>query len=164
MSLRVLQHAMSPKLLLFNYSANLAFWDYFHSLWNNTFSRNLTITEPVFPIFLEDFSQDPASQFYTANTTASPSILQELITLTTQKRSFLRNRKKLFSTQQGGVTPQLPRLQSKSKSSFLFTVITHIYVFIGSTVGICMLVPQIYICYKAKKDNRTNRSNIHVEA
>ena len=133
------------------YSAHLAFWDYFHSLWNNTFSRNLTITEPVFPIFLEDFSQDPASQFYKANTTASPSNLQELITLTTQKRNFLKNRKKLFSTQQGGVTPQLPRFQSQSKSSFLFTVITHIYVFIGSTVGICMLVPQIIYAIKQRK-------------
>ena len=38
-----------------HYSANLAFWDYFHSMWNSTFSRALTTTEPVFPIFLEDF-------------------------------------------------------------------------------------------------------------
>ena len=93
-----------------HYSANLAFWDYFHSLWNNTFSRNLTITEPVFPIFLEDFSQDPASQYYTANITSSPSNLKELVTLTTQKINFLKDRKKLFSTQQGGLTPQTTQI------------------------------------------------------
>ena len=134
-----------------HYSANLAFWDYFHSMWNNSFSRDLTTTEPVFPIFLEDFSHDPASQYYKANITTTPSNLKQLVTLTTQKRNFLQNRKKLFSDQQGGVTPQLPRFQSKSKSSFLFTVITHIYVFIGSTVGICMLVPQIIYAIKQRK-------------
>ena len=134
-----------------HYSANLAFWDYFHSMWNNSFSRDLTTTEPVFPIFLEDFSHDPASQYYKANTTTTPSNLKELVTLTTQKRNFLLNRKKLFSDQQGGMTPQLPRFQSKSKSSFLFTVITHIYVFIGSTVGICMLIPQIIYAIKQRK-------------
>ena len=134
-----------------HYTANLAFWDYFHSMWNNSFSRDLTTTEPVFPIFLEDFSHDPASQYYKANITTTPSNLKELVTLTTQKRNFLQNRKKLFSDQQGGVTPQMPRFQSKSKSSFLFTVITHIYVFIGSTVGICMLVPQIIYAIKQRK-------------
>ena len=49
------------------------------------------------------------------------------------------------------MTPQLPRFLSKSKSSFLFTVITHIYVFIGSTVGICMLIPQIIYAIKQRK-------------
>ena len=108
--------------------ANLAFWDYFHSMWNSTFSRDLTTTEPVFPIFLEDFSHDPASHFYKANTTTTPSNLKELVTLTTQNRNFLKDRKKLFSDQLGRLTPQLPRFQTtKSKSSFLFTVITHIY-------------------------------------
>ena len=134
-----------------HYSANLAFWDYFHSMWNNSFSRDLTTTEPVFPIFLENFSHDPDSQYYKGNITTTPFNLKQLVTLTTQKRNFLQNRKKLFSDQQGGVTPQLPRFQSKSKSSILFTVITHIYVFIGSTVGICMLIPQIIYAIKQRK-------------
>ena len=134
-----------------HYQVNLAFWDYFHNLWNNTLTRELTTVEPVFPLALEDFSKDPILPYYKANSTTTPTTLHDLQIITQQKALFLKNRKKLFSDQQGGLTPKLPDFKTKSKASFLFTAISHIYVFIGSTVGICLLIPQIIYLIKHRK-------------
>ena len=107
--------------------------------------------EPVFPLALEDFSQDPILPYYKANSTTTPTTLQALQIITQHKAQFLHNRKKLFYDQQGALTPKLPDFRTKSKASFLFTAITHIYVFIGSTVGICLLIPQIIYLIKHRK-------------
>ena len=60
-----------------------------------------------------------------------------------QKQVFLNNKKELFSkpkVELGPVLPETP-LSKKSKSSFLFSVIFHIYIFVGSSVGIMWLIP-----------------------
>ena len=146
-----------------HYSANLAFWDYFHSMWNNSFSRDLTTTEPVFPIFLEDFSHDPASQYYKANITTTPSNLKQLVTLTTQKRNFLQNRKKLFSDQQGGLTPPTTQISTKiQKFLSVHSNHTHLCVYRKYCRNMHACPPN-YICNQAKKNNRTYSSNIHVQ-
>ena len=85
-----------------HYQVNLAFWDYFHNLWNNTLTRELTTVEPVFPLALEDFSQDPILPYYKANSTSTPTTLHDLQIITQQKALFLNNRKKLFLTNREG--------------------------------------------------------------
>ena len=49
------------------------------------------------------------------------------------------------------MTPNLPKLKSYSKSSFLFTVAFHIYIFVGSSIGILLIIPYVHYTIKHRK-------------
>lgn len=141
------------------YTVNLAFMNYFHSAWDNisltTVPLHNTITETVLPISLQDFEKDPEFQSYGLNSSAIPQTLKELAQIKNQKKLFLENRKKLFSEGKAGngKSPSLPEvpISQKQKSSFLFTAIVHIYLFVGSTLGILWALPYIWYAVKQRK-------------
>ena len=45
----------------------------------------------------------------------------------------------------------MPKLNSYSKSSFLFTVAFHIYIFVGSSLGIMLIIPYTHHAIKHRK-------------
>ena len=139
------------------YTVNLAFMDYFHSFWNNGTLSHIPLTptfnETVLPIAMEDYKEDPQFMFYGQNVKRNPQTLQELSQIVYQKQVFLNTRKELFSRPKAEMGPILPEtpLSKKSKSSFLFSVIFHIYIFVGSSVGIMWLIPCILFAIKQRK-------------
>ena len=64
-----------------------------------------------------------------------------------------RIRKNFFSRPRAELGPTLPQnpISQKSKSSFLFTIIVHIYPFVGSSIAILWLVPWVIMVIKQKK-------------
>ena len=140
------------------YTANLAFMDYFATFWNNTPVKAPSPSphnSTSFPIHLEDYSQDPAFPIYGGERDPHPSTLKQLSQLQYQKQVFLETRKKLFTGKQAeDMTPILPDLglnPKSGKSSFLFTVVFHIYIFIGSSVGIVLVFPYVLYAIKHRK-------------
>ena len=139
------------------YTVNLAFMDYFHSFWNNGTLSHIPLTptfnETVLPIAMEDYKEDPQFLFYGQNVKRNPQTLKELSQIVYQKQVFLNTRKELFSRPKAEIGPILPEtpLSKKSKSSFLFSVIFHIYIFVGSSVGIMWLIPCILFAIKQRK-------------
>ena len=69
------------------------------------------------------------------------------------KQVFFNTRKELFPRPKAELGPALAEtpLSKKSKSSFLFSVIFHIYIFVGSSVGIMWLIPCILFAIKQRK-------------
>ena len=102
---------------------------------------------------MEDFTQDPDFIIYGQHMNRDPDTLQELSQLTYQKQIFMTNKKELFNRtkaeNENGIA-QAP-FPKKSKSSFLFTVIFHIYLFIGSSVGILWLIPCVMFAVRQRK-------------
>ena len=153
------------KIPTLEYTVNLAFMDYFHSFWNNGSLAMLplhpTTEEIILPISMEDFTQDPDFIIYGQHMNRDPDTLQELSQLTYQKQIFMNNKKELFNKtkaeNENGIA-QAP-FPKKSKSSFFFTVIFHIYLFIGSSVGILWLIPCIMFAVRQRKDQNTSISN-----
>ena len=145
------------KMPTLEYTVNLAFMDYFHSFWNNgslaTLPLHPTTEEIILPISMEDFTQDPDFIIYGQHMNRDPDTLQELSQLTYQKQIFMTNKKELFNKtkaeNENGIA-QAP-FPKKSKSSFFFTVIFHIYLFIGSSVGILWLIPCIMFAVRQRK-------------
>ena len=140
------------------HTANLAFMDYYATFWNNTPVEAPSISphnSTLFPVYLEDYSQDPAFSIYGGETDPHPNTLKQLSQLQYQKQVFLETRKKLFNGKQAeDMTPILPDLGLKpksGKSSFLFTVVFHIYIFIGSSVGIVLVLPYVLYAIKHRK-------------
>ena len=139
------------------YTVNLAFMDYFHSFWNNGTLSNIPLTptfnENILPIAMEDYRKYPQFLIYGKNVKRNPQTLKELSQVVYQKQVFLNNKKKLFSKPKAELGPILPEtpLSQKSKSSFLFSVIFHIYIFVGSSVGIMWLIPCILFAIKQRK-------------
>ena len=77
--------------------------------------------------------------------------MAELSQIIHQKQAFLQSRKELFSKPKADIRlPETP-LSKRSKSSFLFSAIFHIYIFVGSSVGIMWLVPCILFAIKQRK-------------
>ena len=83
----------------------------------------------------------------------NPDTLKELSQVIYQKQVFINTQEELFSRPKAEVGPVLPEtpLSKRSKSSFLFSVIFHIYIFIGSSVGILWLIPCILFAIKQRK-------------
>ena len=134
------------------YTSNLAFLDHFHSFWsNNTIPLFPTWKETILPLSLEDFSKDPDFSIYGKDRDASPTNMKALTQLYYQKQLFLQSRKKLFSEGNAGVTPKLPKISSYSKSSFLFTIAFHIYAFVGSSIGIILIIPYVHHAIKHRR-------------
>ena len=141
-----------------HYTANLAFLDYFSTFWNDTHLAIPTLPGPnetIFPVSLEDYSQDPAFPIYGGERDPTPATLKELSQLHFQKKLFLDSRRKLFSENQADdMTPRLPDYGLKpkyGKSSFLFTVVFHIYIFVGSSIGIILILPYVFYAVKHRK-------------
>ena len=140
------------------HTANLAFMDYFATFWNNTPVEAPSISphnSTLFPVYLDDYSQDPAFPIYGGERDPHPSTLKQLSQLQYQKQVFLETRKKLFNGKQAeDMTPILPDsgLKPKSgKSSFLFSVVFHIYIFIGSSICIVLVLPYVLYAIKHRK-------------
>ena len=112
-----------------------------------------TYNETVLPVAMEDYKEDPQFLFYGQNVKRNPQTLKELSQIVYQKQIFLNTRKELFSRPKAEIGPVLPEtpLSKKSKSSFLFSVIFHIYIFVGSSVGIMWLIPCILFAIKQRK-------------
>ena len=141
---------------VFEYTVNLAFMDYFHSFWEedtlSQISLKPTLEEKTLPLGLQDYAKDPDFLVYAKSKDNNPNNLQELSQVVYQKKLFQQNRKKLFSGKKAEVEPVLPETPFlKSKSSFLFTAIFHIYTLIGSTLAILWTIPYIIVAFKQKK-------------
>ena len=139
------------------YTVNLAFMDYFYSFWNNDTLSHIPLTptfkETVFPIAMEDYMKDPQFLFYGRNVKRNQQTLKELSQVLYQKQVFINTKKELFSVPKAELEQVLPEtpLSKKSKSSFLFSAIFHIYIFVGSSVGIMWLIPCILFAIKQRK-------------
>ena len=129
--------------------------DYFQSFWNNGSLSNIPLTptmeEITLPIAMEDYSQDPNFMIYGKDMNRNPNTLQELSQIIYQKQLFLNTKKELFLKPKAEIGPTQTPFSQKSKSSFFFTVIFHIYIFIGSSVGILWLIPCVMFAVKLRK-------------
>ena len=137
------------------YTVNLAFMDYFQSYWTNGTLSHIplvpTMEEIVLPVAMKDYTKDPQFLLYGKDIKRNPNTLAELSQIVHQKQDFLRSRKELFSKPKIEIRlPETP-LTKRSKSSFLFSAIFHIYIFVGSSVSIMWLVPYILFAMKQRK-------------
>ena len=145
------------------YTVNLAFMDYFQSFWTNGTLSHIpllpSMEEIVLPIAMEDYTKGPQFLLYGKDVKRNPNTLAELSHIIHQKQEFLKSRKELFSKPKTDIRlPEIP-LSKRSKSSFLFSAIFHIYIFIGSSVGIMWLIPCILFAMKQRKMKNIGFSN-----
>ena len=107
--------------------------------------------ETVLPVVMEDYTKDPQFLLYGKDIKRNPNTLAELSQIIHQKQEFLKSRKELFSKPKAEIRlPETPP-SKRSKSSFLFSAIFHIYIFVGSSVGILWLIPYILFAIKQRK-------------
>ena len=138
------------------YTVNFAFMDYFQSFWKNGTLSHIPLIpsreEIVLPVAMEDYTKDPQFLLYGKDIKRNPNTLAEIITqIIHQKQAFLQSRKELFSKPKADIRlPETP-LSKRSKSSFLFSAIFHIYIFVGSSVGIMWLILCILFALKQRK-------------
>ena len=85
---------------ILEYTANLAFLDYFNTFWGNTSLTHIptvpTLEEVILPVQLEDYSSDPDYLIYGSEVQKNPTTLRELSQVNFKKQVFMDNRKKLF--------------------------------------------------------------------
>ena len=94
------------------------------------------------------------SLIYGGEQNPHPHTLRQLSQLQYQKQVFLQSRKKLFTDNQAeDMGPTLPDYEKNKsgKSSFLFTAVFHIYIFIGSSIGIVLILPYVLYAIKHRK-------------
>ena len=143
------------------YTVNLAFLNYFSSFLNGSddIPSNPMEDETVLPIAMEDFSKDPDFPVYCQDSSMFPTFLDQLVHIHYQKKLFLQSSKrnsKEFPYEgragidkvQVSVTLHMSLLEILS---FMFTVAFHLYVFLGTTISMIVLMPQIYMLLKQKK-------------
>ena len=74
---------------------------------------------------------------------------------TTKKQAFLANAQEFLIEGRAGVenneVSQTPQSPSGNSFAFLFSVAYHIYLFVGTTISMIMLLPQIYMLIKQNK-------------
>ena len=144
----------TPKI---SYTVNLAFLTFFSNFLNNTqeLSTEPLSIEQTLPIAMEDFSQDPDFPIYCQDTKTFPDTLAQLAHVHYQKKLFLSNKNEFLSEGKAGVDEvgvlDTPPNSIRNSFSFLFSVAFHIFVFLGSTLSIIMLLPQVYMIIKQKK-------------
>ena len=129
--------------------------DYFQSFWKNGTLSHIpllpSVEEIVLPVAMEDYTKDPQFLLYGKDIKRNPNTLAELSHIIHQKQEFLKSRKELFSKPKADIRlPETP-LSKRLKSFFLFSAIFHIYIFIGSSVGIMWLIPCILFAMKQRK-------------
>ena len=137
------------------YTVNLAFMDYFQSFLKNGTLSHIpllpSVEEIVLTVAMEDYTKDPQFLLYGKDIKRNPNTLAELSHIIHQKQELLKSRKELFSKPKADIRlPETP-LSKRSKSSFLFSAIFHIYIFIGSSVGIMWLIPCILFAMNQRK-------------
>ena len=147
-----------PKI---TYTVNLAFFTLFENLLNDTTDLSIEPTpiEQSFPLALEDFSQDPDFPVYCQDTAAMPETLAQLAHIQFQKKLYLKNKNEFLFEGKAGiekrkdiVVSDTPISISNGNSfSFMFTIAFHIFVFLGSSLSLIMLLPQVYVLLKQKK-------------
>ena len=144
------------------YTVNLAFMNYFSSFLNDSdgIPSSPMEDETVLPIALEDFSKDPDFPVYSQDSSMFPTFLDQLVHVHYQKKLFFQTSRKHtkefpFEGRAGidkvqvSVTPE--QVPSGNSFSFMFTVAFHLYAFLGTTIGMIMLLPQVYMLLKQKK-------------
>ena len=144
------------------YTVNLAFLNYFSNFLNGSddIPSNSMEEETVLPIAMEDFSKDPDFPVYCQDSSMFPTFLDQLVHVHYQKKLFLQTSKKHskefpfegragMNEVQVSVTPE--KVPSGNSFSFMFTVAFHLYVFLGTTISMIMLLPQVYMLLKQKK-------------
>ena len=125
--------------------------------------------ETVLPIAMEDFSKDPDFPVYCQDSSMFPTFLDQLVHVHYQKKLFLQTSRKHskefpyegragMNKVQVSVTPEQVQVSvtpeqvpSGNSFSFMFTVDFHLYVFLGTTISMIMLLPQVYMLLKQKK-------------
>ena len=142
------------------YTVNLAFMDYFNEFWGNSSLSHIpvksTLDEVTLPISMEDYPSDPTYMVYGSDVHKNPQTLKELSQVNFQKQLFLENKKRLFSNAKAGSDKKRRRLpetslKTPSKTSFLFTVLVHIYMFTGSAFGLLWTLPYVWYAIKHRK-------------
>ena len=144
------------------YTVNLAFLNYFSTFLNGSVNipSNPMEDETVLPIAMEDFSKDPDFPVYCQDSSMFPTFLDQLVHVHYQKKLFLQSSRKHskefpfegragMNEVQVSVTPE--KVPSGNSFSFMFTVAFHLYVFLGTTISMIMLLPQVYMLLKQKK-------------
>ena len=144
------------------YTVNLAFLNYFSNFPNgsDTIPSNPMEDETVLPIAMEDFSKDPDFPVYCQDSSLFPTFLDQLVHVHYQKKLFLQTSRKHskefpydgraeMDKVQVSVTPE--QVPSGNSFPFMFTVAFHLYVFLGTTISMIMLLPQVYMLPKQKK-------------
>ena len=144
------------------YTVNLAFLNYFSSFLNDSdeIPSNPMEDEQILPIAMEDFSKDPDFSVYGQDSSMFPKFLDQLVHVHYQKKLFLQTSHKSskefpyegragMENIQVSVTPD--KVPSGNSFSFMFTVAFHLYVFLGTTISMIMLLPQVYMLFKQKK-------------
>ena len=144
------------------YTVNLAFLNYFSTFLNDSdnIPSNPMEDETVLPIAMEDFSKDPDFPVYCQDSSMFPTFLDQLVHVHYQKKLFLQTSRKHskefpyegragMNEVQVSVTPE--KVPSGNSFSFMFTVAFHLYVFLGTTISMIMLLPQVYMLLKQKK-------------
>ena len=115
--------------------------------------------EKVLPIAMEDYSEDPEFSTYCQDTSVFPDTLAQLSHVHYQKQLFL-HRNEFPSEGKAGKDESKTKDESEksltpysagNSFSFLFTIAFHIYVFLGSSLSLLMLLPQLYMIIKHKK-------------
>ena len=144
------------------YTVNLAFLNYFSSFLNDSedIPSNPMEDEKVLPIAMEDFSKDPDFSVYGQDSSMFPKFLDQLVHVHYQKKLFLQTSHKSskefpYKGRAGMENVQMSETPDKVPSgnsfSFMFTVAFHLYVFLGTTISMIMLLPQVYRLFKQKK-------------
>ena len=144
------------------YTVNLAFLNYFSTFLNGSdnIPSNPMEDETVRPIAMEDFSKDPDFPVYCQDSSMFPTFLDQLVHVHYQKKLFLQTSRKYskefpyegragIDKVQVSVTPE--QVPSGNSFFFMFTVAFHLYVFLGTTISMIMLLPQVYMLLKQKK-------------
>ena len=116
--------------------------------------------EKIFPIAMEDYSEDPEFSTYCQDTSVFPNTLAQLSHVHFQKQLFLQYKNEFPSEGKAGMEESKTKEESKksltpysagNSFSFMFTIAFHIFVFLGSSLSLLLLLPQLYMIIKHKK-------------
>ena len=139
------------------YTVNLAFINYFASFLGDNAEIPSTPEqfETTLPLAMEDYSQDPNFTIYCQDTSQFPEYLDQLAHVHYQKQAFLANAKEFLFEGRAGMenneVSKTPHNPSGNSFAFLFSMAYHIYVFVGTTISMIMLLPQVYMLFKQHK-------------
>ena len=138
-------------------TVNLGFWTDLMTLFNDSNFKvplSLTSKDYVLPVSLTDYSNDSSfsafMQKHNKHASLHPTNTAELKATIAEYRNFTLYRKKLFNDK-GRDNVTVSVLAPLKKSSFLYTTILHIYLFIGSTIGILHVIPNVILAIRMKR-------------
>ena len=104
---------------------------------------------------MEDYSQDPDFEIYCQDTSQFPQYLDQVAHVHYQKQAYLANAKEFLIEGRAGMenseVSETPHIPSGNSFAFMFTAAFHVYVFVGTTISMIMLLPQVYMLLKQRK-------------